>query len=236
MIRRVLLSALLAGLLAGLAASLLQAVTTTPLILQAEGYEAPAPAHDHGAAGAAAHSHDEDAWAPADGLERVVFTTVASIVGATGFALLLTAGFVMRGGPVDGRRGLLWGLAGFAALTLSPSLGLPPEVPGSVAADLATRQLWWLSAVVTAAVGLWLLAFGRSLPWRLAGIAVLALPHLVGAPHLHGGEAGVAPPELAARFAAASIVVSAVTWALIGWLAGSFYERLGRPQGTVATA
>lgn len=237
MIRRVLMSALLAGLLAGLATALLQSVTTTPLILQAESFEAtaPAPAHDHGA-GAAAHSHGDDAWAPADGIERVAFTTLASIVGTTGFALLLTAGFAMRGEAVDGRRGLLWGLAGFAAQTLSPSLGLPPEVPGSVAADLASRQLWWLAAVVTAAAGLWLLAFGRSTLWRIAGIAVLALPHLIGAPHPHGGEAGVAPPELAARFAATSIVISALSWALIGWLAGSFYARFGRSRAVAAAA
>jgi len=243
-LRRILISALVAGLLAGLVTSALQAVTTTPLILQAETYEsavpagghdhaAPASTHDHAAAG---HVHDEDAWAPADGLERTFYTTVANVVGGIGFALLLTAGFVLRGDRVGGRRGLLWGLAGFAAMTLSPSLGLPPEVPGSVAADLASRQVWWLSAVVTAALGLWLLAFGRSTLWKLAGVAVLALPHLVGAPHPHGGESGVAPPELAARFAATSIVVSALTWALIGWLSGTVYERLGRSETGAETA
>jgi cobalt transporter subunit CbtA len=241
-LRRVLISALVAGLLAGLVTSALQAVTTTPLILQAETFESAAPAagHDHavpaGATAAAGHVHDEDAWAPADGLERTVYTTVANVVGGIGFALLLTAGFVLRGDRVGGRRGLLWGVAGFAAMTLSPSLGLPPEVPGSVAADLASRQVWWLSAVVTAALGLWLLAFGRSALWKVAGIAVLALPHLVGAPHPHGGEAGVAPPELAARFAATSIVVSALTWALIGWLSGTVYERLGPSETGAETA
>jgi cobalt transporter subunit CbtA len=244
-LRRVLISALFAGLLAGLATSALQAVTTTPLILQAETFEsaesaAPAGGHDHavpaGATAAAGHVHDEDAWAPADGIERLFYTTVANVVGGVGFALLLTAGFVLRGDSVGGRRGLLWGLAGFAAMTLSPSLGLPPEVPGSVAADLAARQVWWLSAVVTAALGLWLLAFGRSTLWKVVGVAVLALPHLVGAPHPHGGEAGIAPPELAARFAATSIVVSALTWALIGWLAGTVYERLGPSETGAETA
>ena len=167
MIRQVLFSALLAGLLAGLPNSALQAVTTVPLILHAETFEsAEAPAaHDHGTAATAGHSHshgdEHAAWAPADGIERSFFTTMANIVGATGFALLLTAGFVLRGDAVDGRRGVLWGLGGFATMTLSPSLGLPPEVPGSVAAELAARQVWWLSAVVTGAVGLWLLAFGR---------------------------------------------------------------------------
>ena len=71
MIRQVLFSAVLAGLLAGLLTSALQAVTTTPLILHAETFEAgEAPtAHDHGAAPAAGHSHGEDAWAPGDGIE-----------------------------------------------------------------------------------------------------------------------------------------------------------------------
>lgn len=242
MIRRVLVSALVAGLLAGLLASALQAVTTTPLILHAETFEtatpaagAPAAAHSHGSGVVAGHSHgDGEGWAPADGVERVAYTTIANVVGATGFALLLTAGFVLRGDGGGGRRGLLWGLAGFAAMTLSPALGLPPEVPGSVAADLASRQLWWLSAVVTGAAGLWLLAFGRSTAWRVAGVAVLALPHIVGAPHPHGGEVGLAPPELAARFAATSIVVSAVTWALVGWLSGTVYERLGRARAATA--
>lgn len=240
MIRQVLFSAVLAGLLAGLLTSALQAVTTTPLILHAETFEAgEAPAaHDHGTAAAAGHSHShgEDAWAPGDGIERTVYTTMANIVGATGFALLLTAGFVLRGDAVDGRRGVLWGLAGFAAMTLSPSLGLPPEVPGSVAAELSARQVWWISAVVTASVGLWLLAFGRSALRKIAGVAVLAVPHIVGAPHPHGGEVGAAPPELAAQFAATSIVVSAVSWALIGWLAGTFFERFGRPRLATATA
>ncbi len=88
--------------------------------------------------------------------------------------------------------------------------------------------------MVTAAAGLWLLAFGRSALWKMAGIAVLALPHVVGAPHPHGGEVGLAPPELAARFAATSIVVSGVTWALIGWLSGTFYRRFGPQPAAVA--
>jgi len=228
MIRRLFLSALVAGVLAGLLVSPLQSVTTVPLILIAETSEPASPAATHIHDQAAAHRHGGAAWVPEDGIERTVHSTIANIVGATGFALLLTAGFVLCGEQGGGRRDLLWGLAGFAAKTLSPALGLPPEVPGSVAADLAFRQLWWVSAVVTAAAGLWLLAFGRSTLWKVAGIAVLALPHVVGAPHPHAGGAGLAPPELAARFAATSIVVSAVTWALIGWLSGTFYERFGR--------
>jgi predicted cobalt transporter CbtA len=36
------------------------------------------------------------------------------------------------------------------------------------------------------------------------------------------------PPELAAAFAARSLVVNAVFWALLGLATGALYERLGR--------
>jgi predicted cobalt transporter CbtA len=44
------------------------------------------------------------------------------------------------GHDLDARRGLLWGLGGFAALHLAPAVGLPPELPGMASADLAARQ------------------------------------------------------------------------------------------------
>lgn len=228
MFRRVFLAALAAGLLAGLAISLLQQVTTTPLILHAETFETGGLVNDHGvSAGTAAHSQDGEAWAPADGIERILFTTLANMLTGVGFALVLTACFVLRGEAVDGRRGLLWGVAGFACATLAPALGLAPEVPGSAAADLTARQLWWLAAVVAAGVGLWFLVFSERVWMRMAGVAVMAVPHFVGAPHPEVMD-GAAPAELAARFAATSIVVSAVFWALIGWLSGTFFDRLGR--------
>jgi len=37
---------------------------------------------------------------------------------AVGYALLLVACFSLSGRAVDGRRGVLWGLAGFAAFSL----------------------------------------------------------------------------------------------------------------------
>ena len=113
------------------------------------------------------------------------------------------------------------------ALALSPVLGLAPEVPGAAAAELASRQVWWLATVAATGGGLWLLAFGRSVLWRSAGIAALVLPHAIGAPYAPVGEVGLVPPELAAHFAAASIVVQAVFWATLGWLTASFYARFG---------
>ncbi len=100
--------------------TVLQSFSTVPLILQAETYENAAPAHQHdtGAApatgetvAAPAHEHDADAWAPADGFERYAFTTLASVVSAVGFALVLVAASEFAGGIGSWRSGALWGLA-----------------------------------------------------------------------------------------------------------------------------
>jgi predicted cobalt transporter CbtA len=61
-------------------------------------------------------------------------------------------------------------------------------------------------------------------------VALLAAPHLVGAPH-PGEGAGTAPPELAAAFAARSLVINALFWALLGLATGALYARF-RPAAT----
>lgn len=178
--------------------------------------EEPAAGHDHG---------DEDAWAPQDSLERTLYTVLTNILTGVGFALLVVAGFAVVGGTVTVTTGLFWGAAGYVVFTLAPALGLPPEVPGSMAADLQARQLWWLGAVVAAAVGLGLLVFARGAAFKVLGVIVAAVPHAVGAPQPeHLG--GAVPPELAAHFAATAIVVSAIFWSLIGWLSAEAYRRL----------
>src|SRR5260370_596802 len=103
----------------------------------------------------------EPEWAPETGIERAAYTLVADLLTAIGFALLLAAGFTLRGGAVTWRDGLFWGLAGFATFTLAPGLGLPPAIPGTEAAPLAARQIWWLATVASTGCGLALLAFTR---------------------------------------------------------------------------
>ncbi|MSO80980.1 MAG: cobalt transporter [Alphaproteobacteria bacterium] len=239
MLRRLLITALVAGLATGVAITALHGVTTVPLILEAETYEnggghGHAAASAHGAKLVLAHGHEagpaaaeNEGWAPADGIERIGFTLLANLVVATGFGLLLAAAFALRGQPVDLRSGLLWGIAGFAVFQLAPAAGLPPELPGNVAAELGARQMWWLGAAAGAATGLALLAFGKNWAWLAGGIALIALPHIVGAPHLQGAT-GAVPPELAARYVALSLAVGAVFWALLGGLAGAVWQRLER--------
>ena len=238
MFRRIVFAAFAAGLVVGLITTVLQELVTTPLILEAEKYEG----MDHDASPtlgafradglvvlAAEHGVDaeDEGWAPADGLERSVYSALANIVVAVGYALLLIGCFALYGKPVNARQGVIWGVAGFAVFTLGPALGLPPEVPGAMAADLVSRQVWWLSTVAASALGLWLLVFSSAGWLKALGVVALIAPHAVGAPH-PAQIGGAVPPEIAGHFAAASIVLSAVFWALLGWFGGAIYDRLGR--------
>jgi cobalt transporter subunit CbtA len=216
MFSRILLTAVLAGLAAGLFVSAVQAVRAVPLILAAEVYEQAAPA-------AAEHQHDEDAWAPEDGWERTAYTALFNLLAAIGFGLLLAAGMAIAGH--DGwRAGLAWGVAGYLTFVLAPALGLPPELPGSEAAPLLARQLWWVATAAATATGLGLILLNRRLPWIVAGIALIALPHLIGAPQPaeHGG---VVPAALAREFVLVALATGLVFWSALGALTGIVSRR-----------
>ena len=248
MFRRIFFTAVLAGLLGGLAISVVHEFTTTPIILHAEQFEGGAPAKapvlNHGAydrginliSPALAHGPEKtadgrEAWGPGGGLERTLFTTLANILTGVGFGLILTACFALSGRPINGQTGVLWGLAGFGIASLAPSLGLPPEVPGSMAADLASRQTWWFVCVIATAAGLWSMVFRNGAQWMIGGIVLIAAPHLLGAPQPES-VGGSVPPEIAAHFVAASLVTAAIFWCAIGWLSGTFWQRFAaRSQG-----
>ena len=231
MIRNLLLAAIAAGMLAGVVATAAQAVRVIPLILQAETYEtaeAPvaSPTHAHDAA-APAHVHDSEAWAPEDGLERLVYTLLSNIIAGVGFASVLGAAIMFSNRQVSLKTGAVWGAAGFLVFSLAPALGLPPELPGTEAAELTARQGWWLLTVVSTAAGLAFIAFPRRVWFKALGVALMVLPHVIGAPHpeTHGS---LAPGALAAEFAVASLVTAAVFWVVLGSTLGGFLERLGR--------
>ncbi len=233
MFRIIFAVALLAGFVSGAGISLVQEITTTPLILHAEEFEqaSAAPHHFETATfklvdGTATHAGaSAEAWAPENGLQRFFYTALANIVMGVGFALLLVASYVIDGSRINGRRGVVWGMAGFAIFTLSPSLGLAPEVPGSLVAELTARQGWWLAAAASTALGLWLMVFRSGWMFAVAGLVIIALPHLIGAPHPQQ-IGGPVPAELAGQFAAASLVTAAIFWAMLGWLSGTIYQRM----------
>lgn len=223
MFRPIFFSALLAGLIAGVFTWGLQAFHVVPLILEAEQYEI---ADTATATAATTGAEEHEAWAPNDGLERNAFTLLADVLTAVGFGLLITAGLAIKGG-VDWRKGLLWGLGGYAAVHLAPALGLPPEVPGAMAAELVARQGWWLFTAALTAAGLGLVAFAPRLWWKAAGIALIVLPHIIGAPQPEAYGSQV-PAELASAFVAATLVVNALFWLLLGGASGFFFQRLAR--------
>lgn len=234
MLKSLFASALFAGVAAGLLAALLQLSLLVPLIVEAELYETGAKTHFAGtgegaAAGADGHAHDHAGAAgeAGGGLLRHAQTAMFTVLTMCGFGLLLAAGFALaeRAGldRITLGKGALWGLGGFAALQLLPAIGLAPELPGASAAGLGARQLWWLFAVAGSVAGLAALFYAPG-AWRLAGVALIALPHLVGAPHPEMLE-GVAPPELSALFASRALGVGAAAWLALGAAAGWLWSR-----------
>lgn len=235
--RSIVFTAALSGLIAGAAVTGLQHLGTVPLIQQGEVYEeqakkaAPAPAasaapaatvHQH--ADGSAHVHEAEAWEPAEGLERNAYTALANVLTAIGFALMLAGAFALLGRPVTWREGLFWGLGGFAAFTLAPGLGLPPELPGMPAAALEARQAWWIATAALTAGGLWLIVFKRA-AWAAAlGIALIAAPHVIGAPQPLDAHSNV-PEALSRQFVAAVTVTSLIFWALLGSLTAALQRR-----------
>lgn len=238
-------TALLAGAVVGAFAAMLHFAFLERLITMSELYEKGALAHFSGEAQAIAdrdsHTHgyarDHDRadakYEIREGVEpsgsvltRNLMTVVLTIFTWCGFALLLHGAMTVArhyDRTISARTGLLWGLAGFATFTVAPAMGLAPELPGTTAADLATRQIWWLGTAIATALALALLAFGRS-SLAVVALALVALPHVIGAPEV-GIYSGVAPPELAGEFAARTIGTAFLNWALLGWLLGRANQR-----------
>ncbi|MCL6702653.1 CbtA family protein [Pseudomonas sp. T1.Ur] len=223
MIKRIAQTAGFSGLLAALLLTLLQSLWVSPLILQAETFEkAPATeVHEHAAG--AAHTHDAEAWEPEDGWQRVLSTTGGNLVVAVGFALMLAGLYTLRT-PTRTSQGLLWGLAGYATFVLAPTLGLPPELPGTAAADLAQRQMWWIGTAASTAVGIALMVFGRHWLLKVLGLATLLIPHVIGAPQ-PDVHSMLAPEALETEFKLASQLTNVAFWLALGLISAWLFRR-----------
>jgi cobalt transporter subunit CbtA len=249
--RSILFASVVAGFVVGLIVTAVQQFGTVPLILKAEVFEKAAEGHEHAAAAAttqgeaghshadhdhaghdhAGHDHAEGAWEPRDGLERNIYTAAANILTAIGFALVLAAFFALRSGntgsKISWHEGLIWGLAGFAVFTLAPGLGLPPELPGVPAAPLLSRQIWWVIAALMTAGGLALIFIRRSAPASIAGLVLIMLPHIIGAPELEHVETNV-PSSLSHQFVVAVTLTSLLFWSMLGGLTSVIFAYFDR--------
>lgn len=237
MIIRLLSAALAAGFFAAAIVTGLELTLTSPLIVAAERYEQQeAP---NRAAKALpikafpivlAHAGHDDAapeWQPAPGLPRMAFTGLATLVGGVGYALLLGAVMLACGREPTPQVGLAFAVAGFASVALAPGLGLPPELPGSAAAPLATRQAWWVMTAAATGMGLYLITIRRALITILGGLVLIIAPHVVGAPQAPEAASEL-PAALAAQFAARSLAISFVFWILIGLGLGWAWQAFAR--------
>ena len=245
MITRILLVAIAAGVIAGAFVTAAQSFKVIPLIYQAETYEnktpagAPAvdqtinqpPAHAHDGTESKNHPHKQSAeWAPQQGFERVAYTLLANVLNGVGFGFLLTAAIVFAGFGISWTTGILWGIGGFLAFSFFPAIGLPPEMPGMVAADIVERQVWWAATVACTLIGLGLLAFGKNLPLKVLGVVIIAIPQVVGAPHINLAEVSSSvPAELAAQYVVATLLTTGLFWLVLGASVGGLLHRYGKP-------
>jgi cobalt transporter subunit CbtA len=219
MFARLAVSALIAGFGAGLVAALLQYVFVQPILLHSELFETGALIH-FGADSTASSVPRGDF-----DISRQALNVIFAALVYTGYALILLAGMVLaeqQGHVVTPKTGLIWGLCGFLTFQLAPAFGLPPDMPGLNAAEVAPRQIWWFATAGATGLGLWFIAFGKN--WTMWGIAIvlLAAPHVIGAP-TPDTYAGPAPPEMAADFAAKTLGTTCAIWAALGCLLGAVW-------------
>ncbi|MET0429645.1 MAG: CbtA family protein [Microvirga sp.] len=185
--------------------------------------------HEHAAHEHAEEDHGKEAWAPADGLERTVYTGLSNILMAVAISSVLLGLMTLQGARIDARRGLLWGIAGFAAGSLLPSMGLPPELPGTEAAEILSRQAWWLTTMAASGAGLALLALNPRPVWKACGALLIVLPHIVGAPEPPTLVTAY-PAGLASEFVSLSLAVSAFLWAVSGLAVGWLFTRFSAAE------
>lgn len=233
MTKHVVTSGLIAGFVVALLATLLQFSFLERNILLAERYESGELMHfagvgvgDHAEPSTAEAGHDNQTYdhtahdhAADDGpfWLRQVKTLLTMTITYCGYGLVMIAGMTIArhfGKTIGAAEAMLWGLAGFGVFMMAPAMGLEPLLPGVEGAALRSRQAWWLFCAGSSAAGLAVLAYGFG-QTRLIGIVLLAIPHIIGAPH-QASFTGLLPPELASQHAARSLGVGLVAWVTLG--------------------
>ena len=196
------------ALFVGAVATGFQYIRVVPFILESEAFEVEEPP----VPGA---PQEPEEWAPAGGAERGAYTFLSNVLVSLAFSFLLIGLAAVDNVHVDFRSGLQRGVAGWTIFMALPCMGLSPELPGMLAAELTDRQWWWLYAVGFAGAGFVIALYAtriapppkpatadkaegferlttenvRHATLRVAllvvAIVVAAVPHMTGAPHPH---------------------------------------------------
>jgi len=233
--RKLIQIAFLSAIISGLLLGLLQSFSTTAIIHAAEQYEVVEQGHTHGDV----NSHDEEVeeWAPGEGAERVGYTYLADILIAFGHSLLLTSIMIFmmlkfKKPEISWRSGFIIGIGGYLSFYVATVMGLPPEVPGTLAADLQLRQIWWSLTVIATIIGLVTLYLAPN-KFKFAGILFLIMPHIIGAPQpeiatfLNENASAIsALSQLEHQFLLSSAWVNLAYWLALGVFSGLFANRI----------
>lgn len=185
LLRQIFIAAIGIGLVAGGLFGTFQQSVLSPLLVVAERYEHAASA-DNEVGEARVEVDTPRRTSPLVPPSRRLATLLTSGMVGVALALLLLAAMLWHNlktskPAVSWRSGLGWGIALWWAIVVAPALlGLGAEIPGTLAAPLATRQSGWVFGVGASVAGLAVLYYGR-LWQKCLGGGLLALPHLAAA-------------------------------------------------------
>ena len=77
--------------------------------------------------------------------------------------------------------------------------------------------------------------FRRSVPASIAGLILIVLPHVIGAPELEHVDTNV-PTSLSHQFVVAATITSLVFWFILGGLTSSVFAYFDRANSEAAPA
>ncbi|MEH6578881.1 MAG: CbtA family protein [Amphritea sp.] len=244
-IRNILLSAIVVGILSGLLYGLFQHSQISPIIYAAEVYEVAEEEAPEAAVAGHSHSHQTDTqdhhaaepWGPEDGFERIAYTVSADIAVAIAFAMIMISLMALHNHKANKPKvnvlfGAAWGVAALLSFFVAPAMfGLHPEVPGTEAAVLDNRQAWWLFCALASVAGIAIVYYAPKM-FKLAGVALILAPHIIGAPMPeHHGFANTDPAavlaltDLTQQFFIMTAVGMAIFFVLVGSLSGYAVQR-----------
>ena len=225
MFKNIFVSAVVCGAIAGVLATAMQMLLVTPLLMEAELFETGQSMHFITDGSPESPIKHVDIW---EDPYRHLMTLCFNLVTFTGFGFILVAAmafFQKRGFTLSKAEGIVAGVSGFIVFQLAPSVGLPPELPGTIGVTVGLKQTWWIITILSTTVGILLLFLDKHKVVSGVGIIFVTIPHLIGHPKLET-YFGVAPPELAAEFASRALAVSLIAWIILGVISSQFWKYL----------
>lgn len=235
-----------AGVIAGFLLGLLNIITISPLILEAEKYELPETpvsstvGHDHEHHDE--HHHEQQEEFSPEGKLRSVLTVVGDTILGCVYGILLSAlvlvaiRFNLLKENFYERHyweGLIIGLGFFSIIHGIPSIGLTPVPPGIIGGgnDLIARQKWWIISALFSFIGFCFVWFrgkvfsfvmpGKEKKSKMFFIAgLLAFTIIASIPFVIGvpphSEKTTAPLSIQHAFIWKSLSVNFIFWLVLG--------------------